>query len=302
MNHNTLRVTAAAALACASVAAQAASLELYEQAGYKGTMLGLSSAVANLGDYGFNDRAVSLIVRSGSWEICADVNFANACTTYGPGSHDNLPFALARHISSVRPAGSGSSGYGGYGHGQAAVALFADAGFSGRRVDVNQAMPDLGAAQFNDSMSSFEIYAGQWQLCDDVNYGGRCDVVGPGRYDIWDKANDRLSSLRPLDSGASQNNQNGWAAVTLYRDARFGGSAVSVNGPVDNLGSMQFNDEASSIVVSNGQWQFCSDSGFRGRCITLGPGRHDVSTTLNDTISSVRPVSGQVGRPGTIRR
>jgi hypothetical protein len=40
------------------------------------------------------------------------------------------------------------------------------------------------------------IYEGQWQLCEHDNFGGQCQVYGPGRYDNLGPLTDRASSLR----------------------------------------------------------------------------------------------------------
>ncbi len=58
------------------------------------------------------------------------------------------------------------------------------------------------------------------------------------------------------------------------------------------MGRLGFNDKVSSVVVRSGNWQLCSDSGFRGQCITLSPGSYASmrSFGMNDRISSIRPI------------
>jgi len=54
---------------------------------------------------------------------------------------------------------------------------------------------------FNDEASSFVIYAGTWELFEDVGYAGKSITRGPGRYgDIQAEgiANDSLSSFRQI--------------------------------------------------------------------------------------------------------
>ena len=39
---------------------------------------------------GFNDRALSVIVRGGWWQACQDARFEGQCVTLRPGSYANL--------------------------------------------------------------------------------------------------------------------------------------------------------------------------------------------------------------------
>jgi hypothetical protein len=82
------------------------------------------------------------------------------------------------------------------------------------------------------------------------------------------------------------------AQVTLYEHDNFRGRPYQVTREVGNLASVGFNDVASSLVIRSGRWQLCSDAGFRGRCVTLGPGRYASlgAMGLNDQLSSVRRI------------
>ena len=48
--------------------------------------------------------------------------------------------------------------------------------------------------------------------------------------------------------------------------------------------------EAASVVIAKGQWELCGEPGFRGHCVTLGPGKY---ASLADyglaRVASVRP-------------
>ena len=77
--------------------------------------------------------------------------------------------------------------------------LFENDGYGGRRVAINADSIDLNQQGFNDIASSLVIYTGQWQLCTDARYGGRCAVFGPGQYASLGGLNDQLSSLRRVD-------------------------------------------------------------------------------------------------------
>jgi Beta/Gamma crystallin len=77
----------------------------------------------------------------------------------------------------------------------------------------------------------------------------------------------------------------------LYEHGNFRGSTVRAVGDVADLGSSGMNDTASSIFISFGNWQFCEDSNYRGRCFILGPGQYsEIPQGMNDMISSFRRV------------
>ena len=82
----------------------------------------------------------------------------------------------------------------------------------------------------------------------------------------------------------------GAADLTLYTDGDFQGRPLNVIIDMHQLGSMNFNDRASSVVIEKGAWVLCSDEDFSGKCVTLEPGRYGSLSEmgLDDTITSVR--------------
>lgn len=87
------------------------------------------------------------------------------------------------------------------------------------------------------------------------------------------------------------------ADITLYQDDDFQGRAVASSGEIPDLKSLQFNDQASSLVIRGERWTLCSDAGFKGQCVSLGPGRYPSLNAmgLNDRLSSLRPEGGGNG-------
>jgi Beta/Gamma crystallin len=89
-----------------------AAVSIYEHADYGGRSFD-SLGSANLAGQGFNDKASSIVVRSGRWEFCSDADFRGRCTTLGPGSYGNLgDMGMNDAISSFRASG-GAPVYGG---------------------------------------------------------------------------------------------------------------------------------------------------------------------------------------------
>lgn len=84
------------------------------------------------------------------------------------------------------------------------------------------------------------------------------------------------------------------AQVRLYQDDNFAGRSVAVDRDVRDLSRFDFNDVTSSVVVRGGRWTLCSEARFRGRCVTLRPGRYASlrDMGLNDKVSSVRQGGG----------
>ena len=80
------------------------------------------------------------------------------------------------------------------------------------------------------------------------------------------------------------------ADLTLYSDGDFQGRPLNVVIDMRQLGSLNFNDRASSVVVEKGAWVLCTEEDFSGKCVTLGPGRYGSLKELgvDKAITSVR--------------
>jgi uncharacterized protein YcfJ len=103
MNRSLQAVMAAAALAVAGHAA--AQITLYEGEGYRGRSMTVNERVGNLNRDGFNDRASSIIVERGRWELCEHPRFEGRCVVLRRGSYPSLrEVGLNNQISSIRPA------------------------------------------------------------------------------------------------------------------------------------------------------------------------------------------------------
>jgi hypothetical protein len=89
------------------------------------------------------------------------------------------------------------------------------------------------------------------------------------------------------------------AQITLYDQAGFGGARLSLRGDTPEIARAGFNDRTSSVVVTSGRWELCTDNGFRGTCTTLEPGEYpNLDGRLANRISSVRLLGGDDAYPG----
>ena len=101
MNHRTKTLLAAAALL---VSAQAmAQITFYEGENYRGRAFTTRDQVSDFTRSGFNDRASSVIVDGGRWEVCENAGFRGRCVMLRPGNYDSLQrLGVDNRLSSVR--------------------------------------------------------------------------------------------------------------------------------------------------------------------------------------------------------
>lgn len=102
---NTRYLKSAFALAAIVVAGHAAAqITFYEGEDFRGRVFATRQAVGNFVRSGFNDRASSVVVDRGRWEVCEDVAFRGRCVVLQPGNYDSLrSIGFNDRISSVRP-------------------------------------------------------------------------------------------------------------------------------------------------------------------------------------------------------
>ena len=179
--------------------------------------------------------------------------------------------------------------------------------FEGRAFTAPQhRVEDFRRYGFNDRVSSLVITGRQpWEVCEHVEFGGRCVVLPPGHYrSLGDMhMNDRLSSARPVwhDGHGDDHHPpppppplppSHGGQIAFFEHSGFQGRAFQVSGEVGNFQQFGFNDRASSVIVLGERWEVCEHAGFQGRCVILRPGRYASlgAMGLNDRLSSVRPV------------
>ena len=285
--------------------ASAGELTLFSGAGFQGRDLTLRSETRDLTQMGFNDRAASMVVRSGRWEVCIDSNFRNECRVFEPGEYRNLD-RFTNAISSAREIEGRGDGRGegrgegrgddrgehrGRGRGRDGVEMFSSPSFGGARFQVRDDVRQLDRTSFDDQASSLIVYSGQWEFCQHPDFGGQCRVFGPGEYPNLDRAlNRQITSLRQVGQGRPRGDDRRPEGVELFSAQGFGGERFQVRQDFRQLDRYTFDDRAASIVVYSGQWQFCQHPDFRGTCVTFGPGRYDRLGNMQNQITSIRQV------------
>ena len=290
-------------IGCASATvAGAADLMFYEHDNYAGRSFTATGTVPNFADIGFNDRASSIVIRTGTWQICSDAYFRGRCVNLGPGEYPSLSrMGLNDVVSSARPVGGGGR-----------ITLFEFANFAGPGYTLEDDTQNFDPLGFNDRAVSAIVDQGTWQVCEHAEYGGTCLTFAPGRYPDLGWLNRRASSARlvaerepggpgtgfgPGPGRGAWGGGGAWgsgARAVLYEGSNLTGRSIVLNTEiVPNLASTGFNDRASSLRVEHGYWIFCSDANFYGECRTFGPGDYPtLPWDLGNRISSGRRISG----------
>jgi uncharacterized protein YcfJ len=85
-----------------------AQVTLYEQEGFHGRAFTANGPIYNLDKLGFNDRASSVIVDRGDWQVCEDADFRGRCIVLRPGQYPALrTMNMNNKISSLRRVAGG---------------------------------------------------------------------------------------------------------------------------------------------------------------------------------------------------
>ena len=143
---------------------------------------------------------------------------------------------------------------------------------------------------WNDRASSAVVSGGcQWILYEHIHYDGNSAVVSPGRYIFSSSpssvfSNNMLTAVYCLPA-------EGTPAIVLFEHDNYHGRMQAVlTASNSNLGN--FNDKASSFVITGGTWQLYTDENYRGSSVTHGQGLYPTPSSLtpiaNDALTSVK--------------
>ena len=291
----------------APVAVAAGQITLYEAEGFRGRTLVADRELGNFDRAGFNDRANSVAVKQGAWEVCEHARFAGRCVVLRPGNYESLrPMGMAARISSVRPVDPNRR----YANevpvpvaaipaGQ--ITFYENEGLRGRTFVADKEIGNFDRFGFNDRAASIVVNKGTWEVCEGMRFTGRCVVLRPGNYASLTgmDLNARISSVRPMDPAGRYPNEvpvpvvaAAAGQITFYEDEGFRGQTFVADRELGNFERFGFNDRASSVIVNQGAWEVCEGMRFTGRCVVLRRGSYDSlrGMDMNDRVSSVRPV------------
>ena len=218
MLKHTLRCALLLGAAMTAELAGAGELTLYSRDDYHGRSHTVRDAVADLEDVRFNDTTQSIRVRSGRWEACEEADFRGACFLLEAGEYPSLD-GHANKITSLREVRGGWDGHPGRdrdrdrdhrwerdrerGHlpGRSLggeLTFYTRDDFAGRSLTVRNGAADLRERDFNDTVQSVRVRSGYWEVCEDVDFRGRCRTLGPGDYASLERLSNRISSVREV--------------------------------------------------------------------------------------------------------
>jgi hypothetical protein len=165
------------------------TIQLFGRPGFAAASLVLEGDAASLARSDFDDRASSIVVTRGTWELCSEPDFRGDCRTYPPGRYADprLPAwpARSRRPRLVRPLRD------------APVVIFgrpAGPGDGRRRECCSRARPEgQSLAVAGPVMTSRDRTSTRARRCRRVGHTGSCAAIttsaadmptfGPGRYD-----------------------------------------------------------------------------------------------------------------------
>ena len=101
-------------------------------------------------------------------------------------------------------------------------------------------------------------------------------------------------ALSPLFVAAALHDSvwaQGRAQIILYQEDNFRGQQLVVDGPIDRIKTLKFDDRVSSVRVISGTWLLCADDVYRGECIMRRDEPKLDRLGFDDKLSSLRPVA-----------
>jgi hypothetical protein len=262
------------------------TLILYSGANYSGEAREIYDPVYALPNLQFNDRARSIAVLSGQWEVCQHSDFTGRCVFLRYDVPDLAWYGMDAEISSVRPVYE-------YTDAEHGLMFVRDENGYIRYVDDEQYGYDTYSYGYGAS-TSIQVY----------HYGYSPDYRRYGYYDPrlgydpygfgwYGYSQPYYSSTHYRRERPPLRGHYGArdAAVTLYTDSYDRGASLGINRGIRDLSRYRFNDNVSSIQIRSGKWEVCEHANFQGRCQIVDASVDKLNgLRLNDNISSIRPV------------
>lgn len=194
--------------------------------------------------------------------------------------------------------------------GDTEVIIYKQPNFRGQSHVVNGEVANLEGG-FAHNASSLVVKGGYWEVCDQDHFKGNCHVLESGQYPRLDSnLNERIVSIRYLgndqkfakrvyreeirearrDERRQYRERVSAGAIDLYGRPNFRGRSVRLDDNAPDLYERNFDGRASSAIVREGTWQLCSETGYSGSCLVVGPGEYPRLAGLDDRVSSIRQV------------
>ena len=90
-----------------------------------------------------------------------------------------------------------------------------------------------------------------------------------------------------VQAKAADNSTN----IIVYIDKNAGGAHQTIQTATPSLSGTNFQDKISSVFVVSGSWQLCTKKEYGGTCQTFNQGLTNLDATMNDHVTSLRPIN-----------
>ncbi|XP_029601094.1 gamma-crystallin C-like [Salmo salar] len=169
---------------------------LFEQRNFAGRRLDLSADCQKLSDKNFPERCNSVQVESGAWVGYEQENFRGRQYLWDMAEKGEYNCydkwcAQVDHVSSVRSVKQDSS--------PARVHLFERAGFSGKRTELQDDIPNMMTRYSLNRAASIRVLGGAWVVYQEPNYRGPHYVLEKRDYNNasdWGSQSSTVGSMR----------------------------------------------------------------------------------------------------------
>lgn len=171
-----------------------AEITFYSGTGLRGTAVTLVGNEQSFASLRFNDKARSVEVKGGVWQLCSDSGLRGHCE-YVDRTVSNLgEIGLSGNISSAQLTSYDRSprGYD--------ITFFANGNYRGAFLGFDEGEASFAPFRFNDTASSVMINRGAWLVCEHADYRGRCELLDASVSDLSAIGmNDTITSFRRYD-------------------------------------------------------------------------------------------------------
>ena len=259
-------------------------ITVFRDRNFQGPAATYTYDVPNLARTGFNNMITSLRVGPGErWEICDLPNYGGQCVAVFGQERDLRQNGWNDRISSVRRISGGGGGVPPGPTPSGSLVLFNSPNYRGQSATYNQATSNLRSA--NNRAQSATVSGGEWELCQGVNFTGRCIRLSRSSPNLANFGmRNRVSSVRPI--GYIPPPPTGNVGIVLYDQKNYLGNPTSYDRARPSMNKIAF-----SATVSAGTWLLCDGRSYTGRCITLNQSVWDLTNyNIGRTIRSIRPV------------
>ena len=149
--------------------------------------------------------------------------------------------------------------------------------------------PNLVDDGWNDRVSSAVVSGGcHWILYEHGYYEGNSAVIRPGRYTFSSSP----SSVFPSNTLTAVYclPAEGTPAIVLFEHDYYRGQRQVLTSSNPDLGN--FNDKATSFIITGGRWQLYTHGRYMGSSVIHGQGLYPTANSLspvgNDALTSVK--------------